>query len=299
VKKPPFCSVIIPTHSRPAQLTECIEALAGLDYPSDDFEVVVVDDGSEPPVTGLAETFDGGGSLTVVRQDPAGPAAARNAGAKVARGEILLFTDDDCRPDRGWLRVLAEHLRAFPSHMAGGRTINALPWMACSAASQTIIDAVYAHYNAEASQARFFTSNNVALSAERFREIGGFDASFRTSEDRELCDRWLRAGGPMFYLPGACIFHAHHLTLAGFLKQHFHYGEGACRLLEARLDRGSTDFNHAPNFYAKFLVAPLAERPWWRALRGFVLLSLSQVASLMGFAWEKIRTAMRATQCRA
>src|SRR5262249_60796243 len=67
-------TVIVPTRDRPAQLQGCLEALDRQDYPS--YEVVVVDD---------------------TRGE--GPAAARNAGAERARGELLAFTDDACRPE--------------------------------------------------------------------------------------------------------------------------------------------------------------------------------------------------------
>jgi hypothetical protein len=65
-----------------------------------------------------------------------------------------------------------------PRRWRGPSTINALPDNPYATASQEIIDVVYRYYNAEAGQARFFTSNNLALSAEGFRAIGGFDPAF-------------------------------------------------------------------------------------------------------------------------
>ena len=105
------------------------------------------------------------------------------------------------RDRRLFEQIDAAHLVAHGDHMVGGRTINALPDNPYATASQEIIDVVYRYYNAEAGPARFFTSNNLALSAERFRAIGGFDPAFTTSEDRELCDRWLHHGGALAYAP--------------------------------------------------------------------------------------------------
>jgi GT2 family glycosyltransferase len=290
VKELPLCSVIIPTHGRPHQLVECLRALARLDYPRTRFEVIVVDDGSEPPVSGFATLFEGQLNLTVLRHARrSGPAAARNVGAAHAGGRILAFTDDDCRPEQGWLRTMVARLEASPSALVGGRTINGLPDEPYPSASQTIIDAVYTYYNADPSRARFFASNNIAMSAERFQAIHGFDIEFRTSEDRDLCDRWLRAGGSMSYVSEACVVHAHHLGFRGFVSQHFHYGRGAFRFLQARITRGDTDFNHPPHFYKTLLSAPFAERPIWRALHRSALLTLSQVASVAGFTWERLR----------
>ena len=95
----PFCSVIVPTRDRPDSLAECVAALSRLDYPSDRFEVIVVDDGSAAPLSGLVDEARGKVSITLVRQESAGPGVARNTGARTARGELLVFTDDDCRPD--------------------------------------------------------------------------------------------------------------------------------------------------------------------------------------------------------
>jgi GT2 family glycosyltransferase len=285
----PLCSIIIPTHGRPEQLLECLDSLSELDYPRSRVEVVVVDDGNEPPLAGIADRYEGRLNLLVLRQERSGPAAARNVGAAHANGDILAFTDDDCRPEPGWLCEMAGHLHTHPDHMAGGSTTNGLPGNAYSSASQTIIDAVYAYYNANPRDARFFASNNIAMSAGRFEAIGGFDTRFRTSEDRDLCDRWLRTGGSMAYLPGARVRHFHHLTFRGFVRQHFHYGRGARRFLEARLDRGDTDFNHPPNFYRMLLAVPLAERRVWRSFRSALLLMVSQGASLVGFTREKVR----------
>ena len=81
----PFCSVIVPTRNRPDSLAECVAALSRLDYPSDRFEVIVVDDGSATPLSGLVDEARGQVSITLVRQESSGPGVARNTGARTAR----------------------------------------------------------------------------------------------------------------------------------------------------------------------------------------------------------------------
>lgn len=73
-----------------------------------------------------------------------------------------------------------------PGRAIGGRVLNALLDNPYSSTSQAILELVYAYYNAEPAQARFFASNNLALPTLQFRAIGGFDATFATSEDRDL-----------------------------------------------------------------------------------------------------------------
>src|SRR5262249_39896599 len=152
-------------------LKACLTALAHLDYPQKHFEVIVVDDGGKSPLEAVVATYADRLDLLLLRQSHAGPAAARNTGAAHAKGQFLAFTDDDCRPATDWLRAFAMRFATAPDHAIGGRTLNALVDNPYATASQLIIDFVYAHYNADPSQARFFASNNLALSTDRFHAL--------------------------------------------------------------------------------------------------------------------------------
>src|SRR5579864_8046015 len=94
----PDFSIIIPTFNRCASLAVCLEALAGLDYPRNQFEVIVVDDGGSESCEAVTEEFRERIDIRYYRQENSGPARARNRGAYWSKGRILCFTDDDCRP---------------------------------------------------------------------------------------------------------------------------------------------------------------------------------------------------------
>jgi glycosyltransferase involved in cell wall biosynthesis len=84
---PHVISIIIPTYRRPQQLTRCLEAIACLEYPRDEFEVIVVDDGGQTQLDHIVRSFtDRRVAVSLLRQPHAGPAAARNAGTERARG---------------------------------------------------------------------------------------------------------------------------------------------------------------------------------------------------------------------
>jgi len=101
----PIFSVIIPTKDRPELLSSCLSSLTQLDYSTENYEVIVIDDGSENTVTGICEQFDGEIPLQLFRQPiSGGPAAARNTGGKNAIGKYLIFLDDDCFVDPQWLK---------------------------------------------------------------------------------------------------------------------------------------------------------------------------------------------------
>jgi cellulose synthase/poly-beta-1,6-N-acetylglucosamine synthase-like glycosyltransferase len=281
----PAVSVVVPTRNRAASLEGCLAALAVLDPPAGGFETIVVDDGGDEPVGGLVGRWRDRLDLRLVRVSRRGPAAARNAGVERARAPLLAFTDDDCRPRRDWLRALAARLEWAPDALVGGRTVNGLPANAYAAASQLIVDVVYAHYNAEPERARFLASNNLAVRADALRAAGGFDAAFTTSEDRELCDRWRAAGGRILLAPEAVVEHAPPLTLGRFAAQHFGYGRGAHRFHRVRSRRGSGRFVDETKFHVR-LPGLLRETGGTRAPRIAGLLVLWQAANAAGFLWE-------------
>jgi len=285
----PFISIIIPTYSRPTQLATCLQSLANLRYPRDRFEVIVVDDGSPMSLETAVAPIRKQLNLKLLKQPNAGPAAARNRGAQQAQGEYLIFTDDDCAPAPDWLQAFAATIAEMPDCLAGGRTINRLTDNLFSTTSQLIVDIVYRHYNANPQQARFFASNNMALPAQRFHELGGFNANFRTSEDRELCDRWRQRGWRMIYAEDAVIYHAHDLTLHKFCRQHYAYGKGAYRYHQLRRQRGSGTIAGEMKFHANlrnWLFYPFTQVRWTKALPLAGTLLLWQVINAMGFFGE-------------
>ena len=102
----PLFTVIIPTHNRPGRLATALRSVREQVYAN--WELIVIDDGSSPPVQ-LDHVTDH--SVSLYRQDNAGPGAARRLGALYARGDVLLFLDDDDYYLPNHLNVLAEAYR--------------------------------------------------------------------------------------------------------------------------------------------------------------------------------------------
>jgi GT2 family glycosyltransferase len=281
----PLFSIVVPSRDRPRQLASCLKALAALDYPADGFEVIVVDDGSSPPVSDVVT--GGPEHLRILRQESDGPASARNAGAAIATGRYLAFIDDDCMVDPGWLRALEDRLADDRDLCLGGATVNGLPDNLFSSASQLLIDYLYQYYDEP--RGRFFCSNNLCVPAEKFWKVGGFDTGFLfpAGEDRDFCSRWQEAGGKMAYAPAARVGHAHALTLLGFYRQHFRYGRGAYYFHSRRSARTGLRLKVEPiGFYWRLMLFPFQSLRPMRALATCGLLIVSQVANVAGFFWE-------------
>jgi GT2 family glycosyltransferase len=288
----PTISIVIPTYNRPEQLVVCLQACARLDYPCDRFEVIVVDDGGATPLDEIVSRFHGMLTLRLLWQENTGPAAARNRGAAEARGEFLAFTDDDCAPAPNWLRALSTQFVASPDCAVGGQTRNTLKHNLYSTASQLLISYLLSYYNAVPHAARFFPSSNLAFPTKQFRAVEGFDVTYlrAAAEDRELCDRWLNHGYRMIYAAEALVDHAHALTFRTFLRQHFHYGQGAFYFNQARARRGLHRVRVEPlAFYFNMLRYPFISAQGVQVALLTLLFVVTQVANAAGFLWARTK----------
>ncbi len=282
-------SIIIPTYNRPAELEACLAAFERLDYPRDKFEIIVVDDGSEQPLVDIIDRHRPPLSVSLLRPPHGGPARARNIGAKAARGAYLVFMDDDCSPGQDLLKAFGKHVSSGAPRAMGGNTINALRGNIYAEASQELISYLYRFYDVNPSRTRFFTTSNIALPREVFHSIGGFDETFplAAGEDRDLCERWLEGGFALKYVPGAIVYHNHHLSLKRFARQHFTYGRGARHLHRARERRGKKGFSmERKGFYPGLFRYPFTRGYGLRAPFVAALFILSQVAYAAGYARE-------------
>jgi glycosyltransferase involved in cell wall biosynthesis len=287
---PPRISIVVPTYNRPNELKRCLTALAAQDLAPDEFEVLVVDDGSRESAEGVISKVRSSTTIRLLRQENAGPAVARNLAAQHARGEFLAFTDDDCEPAPNWLRALLDRLRANPRALVGGRTINALENNKYSATSQLLIDFLYERYTGSRGTTLFFASNNFAMERSLFLARGGFTSTrWRAAEDREFCHLWHQDRLPAVFAPEALVRHAHRLTLSSFWLQHFMYGRGAFQFRTALVARGDRPMKVEPlSFYRSLLFYPFHCQQNSRAFERMVLMAISQIANVAGFGCEAL-----------
>ncbi len=172
-------SVVVPTYQRNDLLLRCLAALATQSYDLTRYEIIVADDDASDETRRLVKQWAGQAQVCV-RYVPVthahGPAAARNAGWRAARGAIVAFTDDDCIPDVDWLRA---GTAAFEKEVAGvwGRIKMPLP------AEPTD----YERDAAQLQEAEFATAN-CFYRRDALAAVGGFDERFTMAwrEDSDL-----------------------------------------------------------------------------------------------------------------
>jgi glycosyltransferase involved in cell wall biosynthesis len=282
-------SIIVPTRNRIALLDACLGALTELETPQTSFEVIVVDDGSNPPPTEVLARFAQRLNLRTLRSEGVGPARARNLALGAATGEYVAFTDDDCRPRPQWLSAFEEAILHHTDAGFGGAIVDAPQNGLCGRASQMLVSFLYG-YNQGSWGLRFFCSNNLVFPRRKLLEIGGFDESFplAAAEDRYLCARWLR-NGELHFVPHAVVEHRQMLSLVGFWRQQFRYGRGACQFWKRRQAEETRQNRLEPfRFYASMLCYPFGKVLFFNAIAMSGLLALSQVAVAAGYYAEKM-----------
>lgn len=278
-------SIVVPTRNRPSALRRLLDAAACQQYSKERYEVVVVDDGGDTPIVNLEEEYRDRMQLFVIRQAHAGCGPARQAGTEHSRGRYLVFTDDDCRPEPGYLARLAEIFELHPACGVGGRTMNGLESNILAETSQFIVGLLTTYDCDNSGRARFCPTSNSAFPVEQFRALGGFDLSWQNSggEDRDLCARWLNAGYTLRYEPSVVVWHFHQLSVPQFIRQHVGYGRGA-----QRFHRGETNRFEPAGFYRDLVTRPFREYPTVKALRIAGAVALAEAATAVGFVLESL-----------
>lgn len=119
-------SVIIPTYNRPDNLKRLLVSLSFQNYPLDEVQVIVVDDGSNVQYTGLAQEMNALGAI-FLHQENQGEAIARNNGVAASIGELLIFLDDDMEVTPGYINAMVDEYNKNPSAVLIGNMQTAIP----------------------------------------------------------------------------------------------------------------------------------------------------------------------------
>ena len=196
----PSVSVVIPTFRRPDLLRRCLEALLRQEYPADRLEVIVVeDDGPGSAEAAVDELRDAGAAISIryAWVAPSGPGAARNAGWRQARGDVIAFTDDDTIPDSDWVAEGVRAIRAGADAVSG-RTVVPL--------SERPTDA---ERNTQGLERATFATCNAFCRRDWLERVGGFDPRFRRAyrEDSDLEFSLLDAGARVVRHDAAVVVH--------------------------------------------------------------------------------------------
>ena len=196
-------SVIIPHLNQPEALEACLSSLEAQTLARDQFEVIVVDNGSRAlPVEVMARHS----GVRLLSEMSPGPGPARNTGVAAAHGKILAFIDADCRAHPDWLRSIVTELAAGPGVALGG---DVRIWRS-NASRQNAIEAyesVFAYrFKHYIEKQGYSGTGNLAMIASDFARVGPF-AGIEIAEDMDWGKRACAAGLRFRYCPEMVVYH--------------------------------------------------------------------------------------------
>lgn len=220
-------SVIIATYERPEALRRCLEGFTRLDHPS--WELIVVNDGGPTSFTKIDDELRARLPLRMIDNPHAGPATARNTGARAAVGDYFCFSDDDCIPEPDWLQQMERGFAETGCAALGGYSLNPFPDSIPAVTWDLYLEFMKEYFRDVHGNGLMQPTNNAAYSREAFWAVGGFDESFRfaAGEDLDLSYRLVGAGYRQGYFNDAKVWHHHRSTVRGYLRQQYRYGKGS------------------------------------------------------------------------
>jgi len=194
-------SVIIPTYRRPELLLRCLTAISKQSFSPACFEVIVVSDGIDKRTHAFLQNWAGKKKLNLTylcTSGKQGPAAARNIGWLKAKADLIAFTDDDCIPDKNWLKALDRMYHQEQYAAFTGTTKVPLDFPPSDFANNTY----------QLQRAEFITAN-CACTKKTLKLLGGFDERFKLAwrEDSDLHFCLLMSGIPITPVNDAIIVH--------------------------------------------------------------------------------------------
>jgi GT2 family glycosyltransferase len=219
----PFVSVIVPVLNGATTLHDCLVSLRNVNYPPEQHEVVVVDNGSTDTTAAIIRAHP----VRHVREERRGLSRARNRGIEASRGEILAFTDADCCVTRGWLAELLQGFAADTVAAVAGEIV-AYPPRTLAERYVAMRKPLWYEWNRRSRRAPPLLFGNIAVRRAVFDQVGGFDPRFAGggSEDIDYAWRFFRAGLRVGYRPKAVVFHRHRTSQRDLFHQHLCYGRG-------------------------------------------------------------------------
>jgi GT2 family glycosyltransferase len=214
-------SIVVPTYNGRLRIKNTLDALFCQDF-SGEIEIVVVDDGStDGTADHVREYCD---KIRVISQSNQGPAVARNLGAQIASGEIILFTDDDCIPQKDWLQQMLGPFTKDPD-IVGVK--------GCYRTEQKSLVARFVQleyedkfdYMQKDEYIDFIDTYSAAFKRSVFLESGGYDTEFPVPccEDAELSYRLSKSSYKMVFNRKAVVTHTHPDNLWWYLKKKFKF----------------------------------------------------------------------------
>lgn len=289
----PSYSVIVPAYQAAGVLGHCLQALTHQTVQRDQYEIIVINDGSTDDTAAIAG--DGGADF-VVSGPRRGPSGARNLGVHHANGGIVLFTDADCEPAPDWLAYMVGPF-ADPSVMGAKGAYRTRQRAVIARLVQLEYEIRYERM-AQLPRIDFIDTYAAAYRRELLLSYGGFDEAYPipSAEDVDLSFRIARDGHVLRFVPQAQVWHQHPASLRRYLIRKALYGFWRALLYLRYPEKISGDAHTDPALKAQFallavaIMSAVASLIWWPLVLlagAMLLLFLGTTLPFVHWAWPR------------
>ncbi len=223
----PMVSVVIPIYNGEADLPDLLNCLLSQTYPKDRVEYLLVDNNSSDRTLSLLNTAAKNCPITIrplSENQIQSSYAARNTGIRAARGEIMVFTDADCRPQPQWLNALIQPFVNLEVVIVAGEIL-ALPGKTLLEQHADREETLSQKHTLGHSFRPYGQTANLAIRRIALEKAGLFRPHLTTGGDADICWRILAENiGRLEFAPNAIVQHRHRTTLSQLQSQWRRYG---------------------------------------------------------------------------
>jgi len=272
-------SVIVPTYNGAKKLPHILEALR--QQTVKDFEIIIVVDGSTDHTKEILEKHSKYfTNLNILYQENGGRSISRNHGVATAKGEYLLFFDDDMRPVPFAISQHLAHIQAHPDTILVGAQVE--EWEVLESDIQHYKGYLSrkwsgASYNPQTEGLQdpkqpYLTAAHFSISKTLFDKLGGFDELLTDSEDFDLAIKAIKANIPIYFRPDIIAWHDDFITCQSYIKRQREYTKSHQKLRQLYPERYQNYPQHSPNkpsFIKNIIYSFFGTRYWVRTIDGY------------------------------
>ena len=212
-----FISVIIPVFNDTKRLKLCLSALANQTYPPELYEIIVVDNNSEENIAEVAQQFQ---QVILTTESKRSSYAARNQGLKIAKGELIAFTDSDCIPNPDWLEKGINHLLSTPNCGAIAGKIEFYYQNKDHPNAAEIFDKIVnLQQEKYVKEKHYGATANLFTFKWAFHEVGLFNANLKSGGDADWGNRVFARGYQIIYADDVLVLHPARNSLKQLTKK--------------------------------------------------------------------------------
>ena len=267
--------MVIPAYNAEETIGACIHALRNQTIPPEEIEIIVVNDAS---IDNTVEAARSAGADVLIDRGKLGKSGTRNAGASIAKADIVLFTDSDCEPQSDWVEEMLKPFETDPAVVGVKGAYLSRQSEVVARFTQLEVEERYDRM-AQQPQINFIDTYAAGYRRDVFLANGGFDTSLPEVEDQDLSYRLAAKGYRMVFAPHARVYHRHATEASHYFRRKFAIGKWRAMLMHRHPERIVTDSRTPPTLKLQMglvlLLTPLLPLALlWRPARKYALVVL-------------------------